>query len=149
LRYRSELAEAVQAGSLHVFFWVEPLDMVDVWFLFPGEVAVALARPGEIYENFRAYAEDVAVRTKALSDPTRLLILRLIRNLSMDNTSMAEFLEVTRPTVSVHTKILREAGLIRTRRVGRKAQHEIVLPALHRLFDDLERFLDLPTAEEE
>jgi ArsR family transcriptional regulator len=149
LRYRPELAAAVQAGELDVFFWIEPLEMVDIWFLFPGQVVVALARPGEVYESFRAYAEEVAGRAKALSDPTRLLILRLIRNLSMDNTSMAEFLEVTRPTVSVHTRILREAGLIRTRHVGRKAQHELEPAAIRSLFADLQRFLDLPPAAEE
>lgn len=149
LRYRPELRQAVEAGRLHVFFWVEPFSLADLWSLFPGRVLVSFARPGEIYANFRDFAGDVADRVKALSDPTRLLILRMIRNMSMDNTAMADFLELSRPTVSVHAKLLREAGLIRTRREGRQARHEIVPEELHRLFRDLQRFLDLPPADDE
>lgn len=144
LHYRPELRRAVETGRLRVFFWVEPFCLVDTWTLFPGRLLVSFAHPGETYANFRDYADDVATRVKALSDPTRLLILRMIRNMSMDNTAMANFLELSRPTVSVHAKQLREAGLIRTRREGRQAHHEIIPEELHRLFRDLQHFLDLP-----
>jgi len=148
LRYRQEVRQAVEGARLQAFFWVEPFGLPDFWTLFPGRVLVSFARPGEIYANFREFADDVAGRVKALSDPTRLLILRMIRNMSMDNTAMADFLELSRPTVSVHAKQLREAGLIRTRRHGRQAQHEIVPEELHRLFLDLQRFLDLPPEDD-
>ena len=46
-----------------------------------------------------------------------------------------------------HAKILREAGLIESRQVGRQARHEIDSNAVRRLFRDLERFLDLPELE--
>lgn len=88
--------------------------------------------------------DDLATRLHALSDPTRLAILRLIRTFSLDNTMMADYLQISRPTVSIHAKVLREAGFIRTHHEGRQAQHEIVPAALWQLFHDLKAFLDLP-----
>ena len=144
LRHRALLAEAVAAGRLQVLFWAQPFELVDSMGIFPGQVLVSFAPPGEGYDSFRAFSEDVAGRLKALSDPTRLLILRMIRAFSMDNTEMAQMLDLARPTVSVHAKLLREAGLIRTERVGRQALHEIDGQALRALFRDLESLLDLP-----
>jgi len=64
--------------------------------------------------------------------------------MGMANTEIAEYLGMSRPTVSVHAKILRQAGLIRSRQDGRLVRHEIVPAEVRRLFHDLERFLDLP-----
>ncbi|KPL71180.1 hypothetical protein ADM99_11675 [Leptolinea tardivitalis] len=82
---------------------------------------------------------------QALADPTRLIILRLIRAMSMTNTDMAAYLGLARPTVSIHARILREAGLIRSWEEGRVTRHEIDPAAVHKLFRDLEKFLDLPS----
>jgi len=144
LRSRAEIQAAVQAGQLRVFCWVEPFGMADVMDLGPDLLLVSFAAPGPIYQNFHHFADDVARRTKALADPTRLIILRLIRNFGMTNTEIASFMEIARPTASVHAKILREAGLIRSRQQGREIHHEIVSDEVRRLFSDLERFLDLP-----
>jgi DNA-binding transcriptional ArsR family regulator len=143
LRY-PELKEAVQAGKLKVYFWVEPFGFSDTWLLEPGMVLVSFAEPGTMYDNFHAYVDDIAARSQALADPTRLLILRLIRNIGMTNTDMAAFMDLARPTVSIHARILREAGLIRSHQEGRVVRHEIVPGELQRLFKDLENFLDLP-----
>ncbi len=144
LRLRTELQSAVQAGRLRVFFWIEPFGMADLMHLEPDLILVSFAAPGPFYHNFHHFADDVARRTKALADPTRLIILRLIRNFGMTNTEIASFMEIARPTASVHAKILREAGLIQSRQDGREVHHEIVSDEVHRLFRDLERFLDLP-----
>ena len=139
----AELHEAVIQGNLHVFFWVEPFGLTDSWSLAPGHVAVSFAEAGSLYEDFQTLAEDVAGRAKALGDPTRLIILRIIRNFGMINTDIANFLGISRPTVSVHAKILREAGLIQSRQEGRLVRHELVASEVRRLFRDLENFLDL------
>jgi DNA-binding transcriptional ArsR family regulator len=146
LRY-PELKEAVQNGKLKVYFWVEPFGFSDTWLLEPGMVLVSFAEPGVMYENFHAYINDIARRSQALADPTRLLILRLIRNIGMTNTDMAAFMDLSRPTVSIHARILREAGLIRSHQEGRSVRHEIVPGELQRLFKDLENFLDLPGSD--
>jgi DNA-binding transcriptional ArsR family regulator len=146
LRY-PDLGAAVRAGRLRVYFWVEPFGLQDTWSLQPGLVIVSFAEPGALYQNFQAFAGDVAARTKALADPTRLIILRLIRHFGMVNTEIAAYLDLARPTVSIHAKILREAGLIRSQQEGRLVRHEIVPEEVRRLFADLERFLDLPDGE--
>ena len=60
---------------------------------------------------------------------------------------MARFFGLSRPTVSNHAKILREAGLIDSRQEGRQVRHSINPDALHRLFGDLVEFLDIPERE--
>jgi DNA-binding transcriptional ArsR family regulator len=139
-----ELRDSVLAKNLHVTFWVEPFGLADSWSLWPGRLTVTFAKAGNIYESFQTFAKDVATRASALGDPTRLTILRMIRNFGMVNTEIAKFLELSQPTVSVHAKILREAGLIQSKQVGRLVRHEINASEVRRLFRDLERFLDLP-----
>jgi DNA-binding transcriptional ArsR family regulator len=138
-----ELASAVQAGRLQVVFVIEPFGMSDLWSLLPGRLLVSFAEPGILYQNFQAHAQDLADRVKALADPTRLIILRGIRHFSLINTEMANALGLSRPTVSVHAKILRQAGLIESHREGREMRHQIVPSEVHRLFRDLQDFLDL------
>jgi ArsR family transcriptional regulator len=138
-----ELHTAVLNGSLHITFWSEPFGLADSWSGWPGEMIVSFSEAGKFSENFETFARDVAQRASALADPTRLIILRIIRNFGMFNTEIAKFLNLSQPTVSVHTKILREAGLIQSRQEGRLVRHEVNSAELRRLFKDLERFLDL------
>lgn len=138
-----ELQLAVSDGRLDVFFWVEPFGLSDSWSLLPGRLIISFAEPGELYENFFALSKRLAGQVQALADPTRLVILRLIRYLGMTNTDMAAYLGLARPTVSIHARILREAGLIHTRADGRAVRHEIDPAALRRLFSDLESYLGL------
>jgi ArsR family transcriptional regulator len=142
-----ELRQAVQTGRLHVFFWVEPFGLPDTWLLEPGYIAASFAEGGVIFQNFQAWSQDVSGRAQALGDPTRLIILRMIRNFGMVNTEIAEYLGISRPTVSVHAKILREAGLIDSHQEGRLVRHEVNSKEIRRLFRDLETFLDLPPEE--
>lgn len=139
-----ELHQVVQEQRVHTYFWVQPFGLFDSWVLGKGMVILSFAEPGDAYSAFRERATDLAHRASALSDPTRLMILRMIRNYARDNTQMAEFLGVARPAVSTHAKILREAGLIETAQEGRAARHTIDYRAIRQLFADLERFLDMP-----
>lgn len=144
LRSIPELKKAVLEDRLHVFFWIEPFGLHDNWLLEPGHVTVSCSEPGQLFDNFFHFTDTLAERIQALSDPTRLLILRLIRNFGMTNTDMANYLGISRPTVSIHASILRHAGLIKSEQDGRIMRHEIVAAELTRLFNDLEKFLDLP-----
>ncbi len=147
LRSRAGVRRTVTEGERSVFFQVEPFGLIDLFMADDAWLYATFGGPEFQYELFRQASAELAAGAKALADPTRLIILRLIRNFAMDNTEMAEFLEIARPTVSVHAKILREAGLIETRQVGRQARHEIKADAVRRLFDELGHFLDLPTGE--
>lgn len=144
----NSLAEAAQAGQTLVHFWVQPFGLFDYWHPEPGCVLVSFSEPGHLFEGFRSEAEAVADRAKAIADPTRLMILRIIRHFGLDNTQIGDYLGIARPTVSIHAKVLREAGLINTVQEGRQARHTIKAAEVRRLFQDLLRFLDLPGVEE-
>ena len=55
---------------------------------------------------------DVTLIFNALGDPTRIAIASLIARKSMSSTQLANTLGVTRPTISHHVMLLREAGLL-------------------------------------
>jgi DNA-binding transcriptional ArsR family regulator len=54
----------------------------------------------------------------ALSDPTRRLVFERILSAPRPVTAIAKGLPVSRPAVSQHLKVLKEAGLITERRNG-------------------------------
>jgi ArsR family transcriptional regulator len=53
---------------------------------------------------------------KALADPTRREILRLLRKREMSAGELAEHFDMTKPTMSHHFAVLKEADLITSRR---------------------------------
>ncbi len=148
LRNSLELVKARENHLLNVTFLVEPFEMPDTWFIFEGGIVVTFTDNQESHEHFYGFVNHLSERLKALSDPNRLMIMRIVRGSSRDNTELASFLNLSRPTVSVHAKQLRETGLIKTYEVGRSVRHEVVAAEVRTLFHDLERFLDLPPEEQ-
>ena len=57
---------------------------------------------------------------KALSDPTRREILRLLSSGEKTAGEIAEHFDMTKPSVSHHFAVLKGAGLIRSRREGQQ-----------------------------
>jgi ArsR family transcriptional regulator len=55
---------------------------------------------------------------KAIADPTRREILRLLRTEEMTAGGLAEHFDMSKPTMSHHFSVLREADLISSRRDG-------------------------------
>ncbi len=55
---------------------------------------------------------------KALSDPTRRKILELLRRRDLTAGELAEHFHLTKPTLSKHFSVLREADLIQGDKVG-------------------------------
>lgn len=55
---------------------------------------------------------------KAIADPTRREILRLLRHEEMNAGEVAARFDMTRPTMSHHFSVLKAAGLITSRREG-------------------------------
>lgn len=143
LRHLTGFLPAAEKLRLRVVFWVEPIGLFDSWSVTPDLLVVSIAEPGVLLQSFRAHATDLARKTGALSDPTRLIILRLIRDFGLYNAEIAAYLGVSRPTVSVHVDILREAGLISSKPEGRKLRHAAETRTIRRLLGDLEAFLDL------
>jgi DNA-binding transcriptional ArsR family regulator len=55
----------------------------------------------------------------AIADPIRRRVLELVRDRELPAGELASQFEVSRPAVSKHLRVLREAGLVRERRDGR------------------------------
>ena len=57
---------------------------------------------------------------QALAEPHRRAILRLVRDQPCSVTEIAEHFDITQQAVSLHLKVLREAGLVGVRRDGQR-----------------------------
>ena len=55
---------------------------------------------------------------KAIAEPNRRTILRLVSNDELSAGEIASHFELTRPAVSQHLSVLKEAGLVSERRNG-------------------------------
>jgi ArsR family transcriptional regulator, arsenate/arsenite/antimonite-responsive transcriptional repressor len=62
---------------------------------------------------------------RALGDPTRREILRLLRDGPKTSGEIAEHFSSSWPTVSRHLAVLRDAGLILSERSGQQIVYEI------------------------
>jgi DNA-binding transcriptional ArsR family regulator len=62
---------------------------------------------------------------KALADPTRREILRLLRRGEMTAGELAEHFDMTKPSVSHHFAKLKEAGLVTSRREGQQIYYAL------------------------
>lgn len=140
----TDLRDHAASGSWDVVFWSEPFCTWDIVHVLPHGLLVSFGFPGEAYEGFRRRADELASRLKALADPTRLTIMRIIRQREVDNTDIADYLELSHPTISVHAKTLREAGLVHSRKDGRRLMHRIDPTEVRELMRELEDFLGLP-----
>jgi DNA-binding transcriptional ArsR family regulator len=76
---------------------------------------------------------------KALSDPTRREILRILAQGERTAGELAEPFDMTRPSMSHHFAVLKEAELIRSRREGQQIYYSlnttVVEDVLTRLWD--------------
>lgn len=62
---------------------------------------------------------------KALADPTRREILRLLGRGEMTAGELADRFDMTKPSMSHHFSVLKEADLIRSRREGQQIWYSI------------------------
>jgi DNA-binding transcriptional ArsR family regulator len=62
---------------------------------------------------------------KALADPTRREILRLLTSGEKTAGELADRFDMTKPSVSHHFAVLKEADLVRTRREGTQIHYSL------------------------
>lgn len=73
----------------------------------------------------------------ALSDPTRRSILKMLRQGSMTAGQIAELFQLSKPTLSHHFSVLREAGLVRAERRGTSIVYTLQTNVLEDLATEL------------
>ena len=76
----------------------------------------------------------------ALSDPTRRAIFEHLAEHPAAVVDLAALLPVSRPAVSQHLKVLKEAGLVRDAPAGNRRVYSLDPSGLAALRDYLERF---------
>jgi DNA-binding transcriptional ArsR family regulator len=77
---------------------------------------------------------------KALAEPHRRAILRLVRDQPRSVTEIAEHFDITQQAVSLHLKVLREAGLVAVRPDGQRRLYLVDpdgMASLQEFFADL------------
>ena len=79
---------------------------------------------------------------KAIAEPRRRHILALVRDGELSAGEIAAHFEVTRPAVSQHLNVLKEAGLLSERRRGTRRLYRARLEGLAELKAFLEGFWD-------
>jgi DNA-binding transcriptional ArsR family regulator len=82
----------------------------------------------------------VEAALQALAEPRRRDILRLVRDEELPAGVIAAHFEVTRPAISQHLRVLREAGLVDERRDGTRRFYRARPEGLTELRDYLAGF---------
>jgi len=67
---------------------------------------------------------------KALADPTRRKVLELLRQRPMSAGELSDHFPVSRPTMSAHFAVLREADLIESNKIGTTILYQLKLSVL-------------------
>jgi DNA-binding transcriptional ArsR family regulator len=131
-----EIMTSVEAGQPLLF--VPCLFFGSSMYLeFPGLVVIGTGvGQGDVVA--RARIESVVRRLKAVADPTRLAILHSLATAPSTVGELAMLFRLAQPTVSMHVKVLRQSGLVRSERLGGRlrlsadaAAVELLLGELH------------------
>lgn len=67
---------------------------------------------------------------KALSDPTRRRVLQLLRQGPMSAGELCEQFDFSKPTMSAHFAVLKEADLVHAEKVGKSVIYHLKLSVL-------------------
>ncbi|MBR6372687.1 MAG: winged helix-turn-helix transcriptional regulator [Victivallales bacterium] len=89
--------------------------------------------------------ETVKVLMKALANDTRLEIVRMLLGKPMCVHALARHFQVSEPTICVHIRVLREAGLVSGERKGYFVHYKANLEIIQELAS---QFADLSTPKQ-
>jgi ArsR family transcriptional regulator len=70
---------------------------------------------------------------KALSDPKRVKIVDLLSQGEMCGCRLLKDFDITQPTLAHDMKVLKEAGVVKSRREGQKTMYSLDWKALERM----------------
>lgn len=94
-------------------------------------------------------ADELAGLAKALADPNRVRLVELLRRRGLCVTAAAQELGLSQPLVSQHLRVLRQAGLIRGERLGRRVHYRLDLERWEALLGQLRGLVGEAAAKKE
>jgi DNA-binding transcriptional ArsR family regulator len=80
---------------------------------------------------------------KAIADPTRRRVLGLLRERPLSAGELADAFDVSKPTMSAHFAVLREAGLIDASRHGKSIVYRLRMSVLEEALMELAQAVGL------
>ena len=90
---------------------------------------------------------NVSTVFKALADPTRRQVLQLLRHGPKSAGELAEHFPVSKPTMSAHFAVLREAGLIDSDKQGKAIIYRLRMSVLEEALMEFSKLLGLNLAQ--
>ena len=82
---------------------------------------------------------------KALADPTRRKILELLKNKSLNAGEIAAEFNMTKPSISNHLSILKQADLVDSEKIGQNVIYSLKTSVL----EDMLKMLSVLTGRED
>jgi len=79
---------------------------------------------------------------KAVSDRTRRVILQLLREKDMTAGEIADHFNISKPSISHHLNILKQAGLVMDERQGQNIYYSLNTTVFHELLQWVVGFVD-------
>jgi DNA-binding transcriptional ArsR family regulator len=80
---------------------------------------------------------------RAIADPTRRAMLDRLRSGDQSVSALAGPFRITQPAVSQHLRVLRDAGLVRARQVGRERLYRLDPRPLRQIVEWTDAFRNL------
>jgi DNA-binding transcriptional ArsR family regulator len=77
---------------------------------------------------------------RAIADPTRRALLNLVAESEQPVNMLAQTFSMSRPAISQHLRILKQAGLVAERRVGREHLYSLRAEPLHEVSDWVQHY---------
>lgn len=110
----------------------------------PGRAAIARTRLRTLDVTYRIrYIRRMDAVLQALADPSRRVVLGILRDREATAGELAEALPIARPGVSRHLRVLREAGLVEVRQEAQRRIYRLRPEALVDLDEWLGEYRDL------
>jgi DNA-binding transcriptional ArsR family regulator len=100
-------------------------------------------------DNSRRLANYLSMSSvfKALADPTRRQVLQLLRQGPKSAGELAEHFPVSKPTMSAHFAVLREAGLVDSDKKGKNVVYRLKMSVLEEALMEFSALLGLDLAQ--
>ena len=132
------ILSAVESGQRALLFVPCLFFGSSMYLEFPGLVVIGTGvGQGDI--EARSRTESVARRLKAVADPTRLALLHSLGTAPSTVGELAVLFRLAQPTVSMHVKVLRQNGLVRSERRSGRLRLSADAAAVEALLGELRR----------
>jgi len=81
---------------------------------------------------------------KALGEPTRLKIIKLLADRELCVCDLEDIMQISQPRISQHLKVLKQAGLVNERKEGQRSICSLDKTYLDHMMDEFSKYIEQP-----